>query len=385
MVTRLRFIRLICFVGLGFLFTQWALNYKYFLKATFNEWSTPWEFKLPEKGQEFYVNNGAPRAMQRVIERAFPEYKVIFTQNHPSPHLTLKEYYTFTNDTHNAQVPYLAYSGEQENLRWKRYLPSGYPFLEIVSHDKPGENFIFMPYIVYGKPNLRQLLSQAIQEKNNNKIRPLQVAYISSHCIKERDTMFRLIRERFKEKAISLGKCSRTPGYEAGGTYHDLKDIYKKYNFGLAMENHDRPGYLTEKIANVFEAGTIPIYWGDADLARQFFNPDSFIDIKKYKNFDAAADAVLEIANDPQRLASLLNAPLFKDNKIPAFLLINDDNLTQEEEAILQAMAQKLRKAYDLYLDHKKNLKPYWRALDLSLLLREKINNILNKVGLSTI
>lgn len=195
--------------------------------------------------------------------------------------------------------------------------------------------------------------------------------------------MFKLLRERFQDKAISLGKCSRTPGYDAPGTYFDLKKIYKQYNFGLSMENHDRPGYLTEKIANVFEAGAIPIYWGDGNLARRFFNPDAFIDITQYQSFEAAADAVLALSKNPQRLKTFLTAPLFKDNKIPPFLLINDDHLSADEEAILQEMAQKLRKAYDLYLEQKKSQKPYWPALELRALIREKLQGIKKKLHLN--
>jgi hypothetical protein len=381
MILRIRFFRLLLLLGVGFTIFQISTQYRYFLWATFNEFFTPWNFRLPGKGEEFYVQNRAPRAMQRMITRAFPEYKVIFTSTPPTtPHLILKEYYTLTNNTHITQAPYLAYSGEYDNLRWKRYFPSGYPFLEITARYREGNNFIFMPYIVYGKPNLRHLLTEAIKVRKNNQIRSLQVAYISSHCIKERDTMFRLLKERFKEKAISLGKCSRTPGYEASGTYHDLKDIYKQYNFGIAMENHERPGYLTEKIANVFEAGAIPIYWGDADLARHFFNPDAFIDIKKYKNFEAAAKAVGDLANNPHHLQAMLRAPLFTNNKIPPFLLINDNQLTNEEEAILQEMAQKLRKAYDDYLHHKQKLRPYWKALEITSLLQEKIHFLLQRL-----
>ncbi|MFN7662507.1 MAG: glycosyltransferase family 10 domain-containing protein [Alphaproteobacteria bacterium] len=380
MIIQIRFFRLMGLFVVLFFLVQWAHNYQYFLKATFHEFFTPWNFKLPEKGQNFYVKHSCPRAMQRVIIRAFPEYKVVFAPEAPQFHLSLKEYYTPTYNIHYAHVPYLAYSGEQENLRWKRYLPSGYPFMEITSHEKKGDNFIFMPYIVYGKTNLRKLFSEAIIERKNNSVRPLQVAYISSHCIKERNTMFQLLRDRFKDKAISLGKCLQTPGYEAKGTYFDLKGIYKQYNFGLAMENHDRKGYLTEKIANVFEAGSIPIYWGDADLARRFFNPNAFIDIKQYPTFEAAADAVFEIAQDPIRLKAFLDAPLFPGNKIPPFLLINDDHLTDEEEKILQDMAAKLRRSYDSYLKHKQNLKPYWKALEFKELVQEKLGQILKSI-----
>lgn len=360
-----RFLK-ICLLGVGFcILVNVGYQYRYFLNATFNECFTKWDFQLPSKGQAFYVKGGPPpRAMQRIIQRAFPEYQVVFSDEHV-PHLVLKEYYTSTDFKQNVEVPYLAFSGERENLRWKRFKPSGYPFLEITAHKKEADNFIFLPFISYGKTNLRQLLTAAMRERQTNEIRPRQVAYISSHCIKEREEMFKLLRDRLGNQAIALGKCSRTPGFSAPGSYHDLKDIYKGYNFGIAMENHDRPGYVTEKIANVFEGGAIPIFWGDANLAGEFFNPAAFINIKAYKNFEAAADAIVEISNNPERLHKMLRTPIFKSNEIPPLLLVNDDVLTEKEEALLQEMAQQLRKAYDWYLQGKRKGRPYWAALGL--------------------
>ena len=353
-------------------------KYRYFLSATFNEVLTPWSFEMPKVGENFYVHSevgACPRAMQRIIVRAFPEYKVVFFQK-KSPHLILKEYYAQTDASQNIKVPYLCFSGEYENLRWKRFRPSGYPFLEITAHKKEGSNFIFLPYISYGKPNLRKLFTESLQEKKRNSVRPLQVAYISSHFIKERELMFKLLRDRFPKKAIALGKCSRTPGYEAPGTYSQLKDIYKRYNFGLAMENHNRKGYITEKITNVFEAGSIPIYWGASDLAKELFNPKAFIDINDYKSFEEAADAVVTITQDKKLLKKLLHEPMFKNNKIPPLLLVNDDVLSKEEEDILQKMARKMRISYNSYLEHKKKPSLYWKALDLPFLTKDLIHNI---------
>jgi hypothetical protein len=357
-------------VGIFILINQ-AYHFRYFLWGTFNESFTTWDFQLPPAGQEFYVKGShPPRAMERIIRRAFPEFKVVFSEER-APHLILKEYYTSTDFKQNVKAPYLAFSGERENLRWKRFKPSGYPFLEITAHKKEADNFIFLPFISYGKTNLRQLLTAAMKERRNNGIRPRQVAYISSHYIKEREKMFKLLRDRLGDQAVALGKCSRTLGFSAPGSYHDLKGIYKGYNFGFAMENHDRKGYVTEKITNVFEGGAIPVFWGDADLAGEFFNPGAFINIKAYKNFEAAADAIVEISKNPDLLHKMLRTPIFKNNEIHPLLLVNDDVLTEKEEALLQEMAQKLRKAYDLYLDNKRQGRPYWKALDLPFLIKE--------------
>ncbi len=373
---RLKFLK-ITFLAVGLLLLANLVNiYQYFLSATFNECFTTWNFQLPAPGEEFYVKGGVPRAMGRIIRRAFPEYEVIFSETHP-PHLILKEYYTATDFRQNVKVPYLAFSGERENLRWKRFKPSGYPFLEITANKKEGDNFIFLPYVCYGHSNFRKSFLNAISEREVNGIRPRQVAYISSHYIKEREKMFKLLRDRLGDQAIALGKCSRTPGFSAPGTYHDLKSIYKGYNFGFAMENHDQPGYVTEKIANVFEGGAIPIYWGDAEAAAEFFNPQAFINVKAYKNFEEAADAIAELSKDPERLNSMLRQPIFKGNEIPPLLMLNDDVLTEKEEALLQEMAKKLRKAYDLYLDHRWSGRPYWKALEAMALLKNNFKDLI--------
>ena len=365
---RLKFLK-ITFLIVGLLvLANLGHIYQYFLSATFNECFTKWDFQLPAPGEEFYVHSSvhpdAIRVIDRVLRRAFPEYKVVFS-NDRRPHLSMKEYYNATDFKENIQVPYLGVSGERENLRWKRFKPSGYPFLEITANKKEGDNFIFLPYVCYGHSNFRKSFSTAISERRINKIRPRHVAYISSHYIKERETMFKLLRDRLGDQAIALGKCSRTPGFAAPGTYHDLKAIYKGYNFGFAMENHDQPGYVTEKIANVFEGGAIPIYWGDADAAGEFFNPQAFINVKAYKNFEEAADAIVALSKDPERLLNMLRQPIFKGDEIPPLLLLNDEVLTEKEEALLQEMAKKLRKAYDYYLQGKSKGRPYWVALGL--------------------
>ncbi len=367
---RVVFISLVLFASLVF----WKSPH--FARATYNEFFTRWHFKMPPPGTTFIVQNICPRAIERVIRRAFPEYKVVFTQTPTEkPHLVLKNYYTPTHGHEKEHVPYMAFSGEYASLRWKRFFPSGYPFLEITANETEGENFIFMPYIAYGKTNLRKNLHEALEKRAHNMSRPNQVVYISSHCVRERDQMFTLLRKRFQDQAHSLGKCMLTASQPAEGGYHDLTSIYEQYNFGLAMENHDRKGYVTEKIMNAFEGGAIPIYWGDDVLAKKWFNPDAFISIKDFPSFKAAADAIYILSQNPERLTKMLQAPLFKDGKIPSLLLINDDVLTHEEEVILHKMATKVREAYESYIAHRNAQNPYFKALAFKENIKSKLEH----------
>ena len=68
--------------------------------------------------------------------------------------------------------------------------------------------------------------------------------------------------------------------------------------------------------------------------------------------------------------------PIFKGDEIPPLLLLNDDVLTEKEEALLQKMAHKLRKAYDLYLEHRHKGSPYGQALDVVSLIKDRCREI---------
>jgi hypothetical protein len=145
-----------------------------------------------------------------------------------------------------------------------------------------------------------------------------------------------------------------------------LDALLKEYNFVIAAENRNYKGYVTEKIINAYKVGAIPIYWGDAETVREFFNPDSFIDATRYASFEELADAVVRLTQNPRELQKKLRTPLFKNNKTPDFLLINEKKLTPGAEKILGEMGQHFRKLYDQYVQKRKHRSGYWKALDWS-------------------
>jgi len=58
-----------------------------------------------------------------------------------------------------------------------------------------------------------------------------------------------------------------------------------EYKFCLCYENMFLSSYFTEKIFDCFLTGTIPIYLGARDVEKYVY-PESFIDMRKYKNYD---------------------------------------------------------------------------------------------------
>lgn len=75
------------------------------------------------------------------------------------------------------------------------------------------------------------------------------------------------------------------------GPANDKIQTLSKYNFAIAFENKDYPGYITEKIFDVMMAGTIPLYWGGGSFIKESLPSQCYVDCR---NRDAK-DVYLEI------------------------------------------------------------------------------------------
>ncbi len=61
-----------------------------------------------------------------------------------------------------------------------------------------------------------------------------------------------------------------------GGPVPDKLAFISGYKFSVACENSSHPGYTTEKLFQSLACQTIPIYWGDPCVDREF-NPKRFV------------------------------------------------------------------------------------------------------------
>ena len=119
---------------------------------------------------------------------------------------------------------------------------------------------------------------------------------------------------KYKEIA-SGGKYANN----VGGPVANKRDFIRKYLFNIAFENSSFPGYTTEKIAEPWLEGCIPIYWGDPEIARDI-NPDCFINMHNFNSFDAAIAYIKEVDASPALQIKYLSAPFFKNNIVPEHL-----------------------------------------------------------------
>jgi hypothetical protein len=106
-----------------------------------------------------------------------------------------------------------------------------------------------------------------------------------------------------------------------GGRVPDKVEFMRSGRFGLAVENTAAPGYITEKIADVFAAGAIPIYWGAPDVALDF-NPKAFVNIADFQTLEAAVREIQAIDQEEARYRSMLAEPVFSGGVEPEQLKI---------------------------------------------------------------
>ncbi|CAM9252953.1 unnamed protein product [Discosporangium mesarthrocarpum] len=131
---------------------------------------------------------------------------------------------------------------------------------------------------------------------------PLSCMY--SECDRHhRERFFDLLVERGVQ-VDALGACRgiRSPddpkkrlGRMSATWHDDAVQVYKYYHLVIAFENSADAGYITEKIANAFLAGAIPVYWGTVEVL-DLFNPQSFIHCGTFPTMEDCADRVAQVS-----------------------------------------------------------------------------------------
>lgn len=93
----------------------------------------------------------------------------------------------------------------------------------------------------------------------------------------------------------------------------DKIDFVANYKFTIAFENSNYDGYTTEKMTQPIMARSIPIYWGNPSVEKEF-NKDAFINANNYENnFKGLIDLILEIDNNDELYLKMLHANPMSD------------------------------------------------------------------------
>jgi alpha(1,3/1,4) fucosyltransferase len=129
------------------------------------------------------------------------------------------------------------------------------------------------------------------------------------NCI-ERNQFFHKLSQY--KKVDSGGKLLNNIGFPVENKMEFIKD----YKFVIAFENSSYPGYTTEKLIEPLLVNSIPIYWGNPEVGKDF-NTNSFINIRDVSQFDAAINKIIELDTDDEKYLAMRNEPCFVNSIIP--------------------------------------------------------------------
>ena len=93
---------------------------------------------------------------------------------------------------------------------------------------------------------------------------------------------------------FGIGWSERLPGWSDAtwqrvrsahrGEVANKQEVLSQHRFALCIENTVFPGYISEKIFDAFQAGTIPVYLGAPDVDR-YLPPGAFIDLRDFSSY----------------------------------------------------------------------------------------------------
>jgi alpha(1,3/1,4) fucosyltransferase len=98
-----------------------------------------------------------------------------------------------------------------------------------------------------------------------------------------------------------------------GKRVEDKLEFIKDYKFTIAFENSSVPGYTTEKLIEPILMKSLPVYYGNP-LVERDFNLNSFIWVKDHSDFNRAIEEIIMLDNDDELYIKKLETNKFIEN-----------------------------------------------------------------------
>lgn len=277
----------------------------------------------------------AKKDILHAFRSLYPHRRVQFIESKLQRPDVIVFFNSIPNAFKHSNIPKILFSGEPTDLSGR-----GACTLVVDCKDTPNRRprsprFSYYPFYVRslserGHNNARQL----IKPIDYHQLAPTKTkfcAFLYSHDAEPRNQFFHML-SKYKQ-VDALGKAptkfhgprpqsrkDRGSHDITKGTYNDgAVSAYIKYKFVIAFENSSHPGYVTEKIINPMFAGAIPIYWGAPDVVNQF-NEKSFINANGPGGLEKAVQRVIEIDQNPELYAQILQEPWLINNQLSKWL-----------------------------------------------------------------
>jgi hypothetical protein len=150
----------------------------------------------------------------------------------------------------------------------------------------------------------------------------------SNDKAKKRVEFFRKL-SKYK-KVASGGKILNN----VGGRVPDKLEFIRKFKFTIAFENGSYPGYTTEKLIQPMLVRSLPIYWGNPVVAKDF-NPKSFINCHDYQDDEAVIEKIIELDRNDDLYLKYCTEPYYHNNVVNKYAKL--ENVLNQFEMILNS------------------------------------------------
>ena len=200
-----------------------------------------------------------------------------------------------------------------------------------------GDRYVRFPFCYFGVDSKH--LSFGLNKKEAKNV--LRQKDIFCNLIYWEDSIGGFRNELFNalskyKKVDSYGRLLNNVGGR-GVSYKEKYDILRRSKFTIAVEGCNYRGITTEKIFQPFEVHSVPIFYGNPDIEKDF-SPRAFVNCHRYNSLDEIVNAVIELDNNDDKYIDMLSSsPLLNENQI-------EDSLKRLEDFLYNIFDQDLDK-----------------------------------------
>lgn len=158
------------------------------------------------------------------------------------------------------------------------------------------------------------------------------------------------------KKVDSLGRHLNnvsTPGTGYIGHKGEGVLIKANYKFSISSENSCFRGYTSEKLLTSLEAHSLPIYWGNPNVADDI-NPECFIDAGKMSGMDELISVIERFDNDDALWCEMVSKPWMTPSQESAHKIRTEAFLQGMRRLLTGELPPIMARGYhvDMYRDH---------------------------------
>lgn len=246
-----------------------------------------------------------------IVEILSEKYEVMIDEDHPD----ILFYSVFGERFLDYDCIRVFYTGESvsPDLNLCDYA-IGFDYIEF------GDRYTRCPYMYIGHPlktsvdilnNLNQMKPDTDQKQKYIFRDFCSFVYSNENAAPIRDHLFNSLCEY--KKVNSGGRHLNNIGYAVD----DKQAFLEGHKFTLAIENSEYEGYTTEKLIDAYRAFTVPIYWGNPKVAKDF-NPASMICAYDFSTEKELIDYIIKVDSDDDLYWKILKERKFSSPEFPA-------------------------------------------------------------------